>query len=169
MPLRQLPLAIPNDRTFDLELNFPALLEKAIDWASNLESTVLESGLELTPTQRIDARLAGVKEPARIRLQITNHMPMPEDALLRAANDQVHLITPGALGLTIGYGVIVRAGHEHVRRLLVHEFVHVAQYERMGGMDAFLEEYLTQILRVGYDQAPLEYEAQRRTDAIVGR
>jgi hypothetical protein len=151
----------------DLHQDFPAFLEKAIDWASDLESQVLESGVELTMTQRIDAQLAGVKEPARIRVLVTSEIPMPADPLLQAANDRVRLVTPDGPGLTVGYGVIIRRGHEKQRRLLVHEFVHVAQYERLGGMDGFLHDYLAAVIRDGYENSPLEQEATQRANAIV--
>jgi len=37
--------------------------------------------------------------------------------------------------------------------------VHVAQFERFGGIHAFLAKYLREILENGYDAAPLELEA----------
>lgn len=152
----------------DLEHEFPVLLEKAIDWASDLESHVLEEGVELVRDQLIDARLAGVKEPARIRLLVQHEMPLPSDELLRSANQQARLLTSDSPGLTLGYGIIIRKGHQHERRLLVHEFVHVGQYERLGGMDKFLHRYLTEMIRDGYENSPLETEARRRTATIVG-
>ena len=46
-------------------------------------------------------------------------------------------------GLTAGYGVIVRRDCANNLRLLTHEFVHVAQYERWEERD-FLQEYIQQ-------------------------
>lgn len=152
----------------NLDAHFPALLEKAIDWVSDLEAHVLEEGVELTPDQLIDARLAGVSQPARIRLLVSRRMPMPEDSLLAEANRQVRLVSPDAGGLTVGYGIILRAGYEHQRRLLVHELVHVGQYERLGGLDGFVRQYLVEITSQGYDNAPLEREAETRAEAIAG-
>lgn len=147
---------------------FPALLSKAIDWASDLEAAALESGKELDDSQRIDARLAGVKEPARIRLLIQPAVPVPDDEVLAAANSQVGFITADSPGLTVGYAVFVKEGVPDERRVLVHEFVHVGQYERMGGIEGFLEEYLSELINVGYDHAPLETEAANRCNAILG-
>lgn len=152
----------------DLLENFSLLLDKAIDWASDLEAQVLESGVELTAEQSIDARLAGVKEHARVRVLFAEEIPLPDEPTLAAANQQVRLITPTDSALTLGFGIIIREGYSDLRRLLVHEFVHVAQYERFGGMERFLQEYLTQIIRDGYQGAALENEAAVRTNVILG-
>ena len=45
-------------------------------------------------------------------------------------------------------------------RLLAHEFVHVAQYERLG-REGFLQEYIQQIAAHGYPDPPFELEAIR--------
>jgi hypothetical protein len=44
-------------------------------------------------------------------------------------------------GLTAGYGVIVRRDCANNLRLLTHELVHVAPYERLG-REGFLQEYI---------------------------
>jgi hypothetical protein len=42
-----------------------------------------------------------------------------------------------------------------------HEFVHVAQYERLG-REGFLQEYVQQIAAHGYLDAPFELEAEAK-------
>jgi hypothetical protein len=64
-------------------------------------------------------------------------------------------------GLTAGYGVIVRLDCTRNLRLLTHEFVHVAQYERLG-REGFLQEYIQQIAAHGYLNAPFEQEAEAK-------
>jgi hypothetical protein len=46
-------------------------------------------------------------------------------------------------------------------RWLAHEFVHVAQYERLG-REGFLQEYIQQIAAHGYPDAPFELEAEAK-------
>ena len=67
-------------------------------------------------------------------------------------------------GLTAGYGVIVRLDCTDNLRLLAHEFVHVAQYERLGKV-GFLQEYIQQIAAHGYRHAPFELEAEAKSRA----
>ena len=64
-------------------------------------------------------------------------------------------------GLTAGYGVIVRRDCANNLRLLAHEFVHLAQYERLG-REGFLQQYIQQIAAHGYPDAPFELEAEAR-------
>ena len=64
-------------------------------------------------------------------------------------------------GLTAGFGVIVRLDCMRNLRLLAHEFVHVAQYERLG-REGFLQEYIQQIAAREYPNAPFELEAEAK-------
>jgi hypothetical protein len=59
------------------------------------------------------------------------------------------------------YGVIVRLDCADNLRLLAHEFVHVAQYERLG-REEFLQEYIQQIAAHGYLSAPFELDAEAK-------
>ena len=65
-------------------------------------------------------------------------------------------------GLTPGYGVTVRRDCANNLRLLAHEFVHVAQYERLG-REGFLQQYFQQIAAHGYLNAPFELEAEAKS------
>jgi hypothetical protein len=65
-------------------------------------------------------------------------------------------------GLTAVYGVIVHRDCANNLRLLAHEFVHVAQYERLG-REGFLQEYIQQIAAYGYQKAPFELEAEAKS------
>ena len=62
-------------------------------------------------------------------------------------------------GLTAGHGVIVRLNRTRNLRLLTHEFVHAAHYERLE-REGFLQEYIQQIAAHGYPEAPFELEAE---------
>jgi hypothetical protein len=52
-------------------------------------------------------------------------------------------------GLTLGYAILICHGHMS-HRLLSHECRHVAQYEQVGSIAAFLSAYLGAIVQVGY-------------------
>ena len=74
---------------------------------------------------------------------------------------QVGLLIADTGGLTAGYGVIVRLDCTRNLELLAHEFVHVAQYERLG-REGFLQEYIQQIAAHAYADAPFELEAEAK-------
>jgi predicted SprT family Zn-dependent metalloprotease len=46
--------------------------------------------------------------------------------------------------MTFGHGIVIRNG-SHGRELIAHELAHVMQYERFGGIDAFLKEYIKEV------------------------
>jgi hypothetical protein len=91
---------------------------------------------------------------------------MPEESVLRAAAEQTGLISPFTVGLTLRYGIYIRADHWGERRLVIHELAHTAQYERLGGFDEFLAAYLEECLTNGYPDGPLEQEARRIENEI---
>jgi hypothetical protein len=52
------------------------------------------------------------------------------------------------------------------RRIIAHECVHTAQYERLGGFAEFLRDYLHECLEVGYPAGPLEQEAIHKSEQV---
>ena len=144
----------------DLADLLPALLPRAIAWAEALSRAILQSGAPLTSADLALARSVGVGNPENIRLSVVDRIPVPEDAQLRLAALEAGLLAPDTLGLTLGYAVLVRRGHEARPRLLSHEFRHVYQYERAGTIASFLSMYLREIVTHGYADAPSEVDAR---------
>jgi len=148
----------------DLRQALPVLLPDAIAWAEARAREVAQTGSPLSERGIAIARAAGVERPEVIRVAVVGSLPLPEHHGLRAAALQTGLLGPDTAGLTLGYSVYVRRGHETVR-LLSHEFRHVYQYERLGSIAAFLPVYLQQIVDVGYDNAPFEIDARAHEQA----
>ncbi len=148
---------------------FRRYLPLACAWAAEQEQFILENGTPLTAAQMLDADLACVAHPERIRLLAVKHMPLPAHPILQAAAEAIKLITPQTAGLALRYGMFIRLDYWGQRRLLVHEFAHTAQYERLGGLCPFLECYLYECLVIGYNSAPMEREAIAVADRICGQ
>jgi hypothetical protein len=122
--------------------DFERLAPLAYEWAKIQEASILEHGVPLTAAQIADARRAGVRDPGRIRVLVVDRIPLPEDKELADAARRVQIITDASRGVTVGYGIIIRADGWRNRELLVHQFAHVAQCERSGGLQTFVSEYL---------------------------
>lgn len=135
------------------------ILPKAIAWAEARSSEILASGVPLSDFGRRLAHLAGVNQPERVRVAEVATMPLPDDPQLREATLAAGLLGPDTIGLTLGYGIYIKAGRSS-NRLLSHECRHVYQYEEAGSIAAFLPLYLEQILSVGYTAAPFEVDAR---------
>ena len=112
-------------------------------WAQEQEAFVLKLGAPLTTQQLADAERVGVKDAARVRVLPVDRMPMPGNLELAEAARRAQIITDSSPAVTIGHGIIMRADRWSDRELLLHQLVHVAQCERCGGLDAFVEAYLT--------------------------
>jgi hypothetical protein len=143
------------------------LLPGVVRWAERRAAEVMRVGVPLSEEETELARRAGVKEPQRIRIEVRERIPMPGSRLLRVLAMQVGLsLEP--VGLSLGYGIVVRAREGRNSRLITHEFVHTAQYERLGGMKPYLRQYLRECLLFGYSNAPMEEEAVVETGRIFG-
>ena len=93
---------------------------------------------------------------------MVEEIPLPLHPLLREAAEITGLISPRTAGLALRYGIFIRSESWGERRLVVHELAHTAQYERLGGFQPFLEQYLYEcIIPPGYPFGPLEQEAKR--------
>jgi hypothetical protein len=135
-------------------------LPLACAWAEGQEQLVLKQGVALTDKQIADARRIGVAAPERVRLLQVDEIPLPEDPELHAAAKTTGLLSPDTAGLTLRYGILIRSPFWGARDLVVHELVHVWQYEQFGGFSPFLRQYLWEYLTLGYANAPMEQEAQ---------
>jgi len=139
---------------------FEMLLPLACAWGAEQERAILQSGVALSEGQLADARRVGVAQPERVRLLRVERIPVPTDPGLAAAAGATNLITPLTHGLTLRYGIFIRADCWGQRDLIVHELVHTSQYERLGGFEGFLRPYLLEcITPPGYPYGSMEQEA----------
>jgi hypothetical protein len=142
-----------------LMAKFDMLVPLASGWAAEQEQQILREGIPLSPALMEDAREAGVKEPEKVRLLQVETIPSPSHPLLQAACQATNFVPAEPRGLTIQYGVFLRSDCWMDRPVIVHELVHTAQYERLGGIEPFLRRYLFECATMGYSAATMEKEA----------
>jgi hypothetical protein len=135
------------------------LLPVAYAWAEKQELVLLEQGTPLSETQMADARRAGVVEPQKIRMLQVDTLPQPENEDVMFIAKHIGLFSSRSVGITIGHGIYLRHGFWEDRAVLVHECVHVAQYEKLNGIRPFLSAYLRECVDPGYPFGRLEQEA----------
>ena len=147
----------------------PLIIPLAVRWVQQQEKLILRTGIALSKNQIDDARQSGVCEPEKIRIAFVEAIPIPHGFLLGPLSRLTGLVSTNTAGITLGYGIYIRRRYSSDRGLLVHECVHVGQYERLGSIKAFLRDYLRECLDPGYPMGPLEQEAIQRAREIVGR
>lgn len=138
---------------------FERLIPLAARWAETLEARILSEGVLLSEEETADALALGVRAPERVRLLCLASVPTPDDLALRTAAAAVEFLTPATRGLALRYGIFIRVDCWRERGLIAHELVHTEQYERLGGIEPFLRQYLGECLTIGYPAAPMEQEA----------
>ena len=140
---------------------------KAVQWVTKMEKAILESGHRLSLARRKDAEAIGVRQPDDVRIIALDNIPLPSDPGLSQLATETGLITDRTVGITFGHGILLKNGAVD-RRLVAHELVHVMQYERFGGIEAFLKEYVQEVVfDPGYPHGPLEQEAERLADGVI--
>jgi len=145
---------------------FVFLFPKACAWTAEKEAHILQFGTELSDSQVNDAHAAGVSNPDKVRLLGVQRIALPKDPELARAALAFKLITPDTGGLTLGHGVFLVGECLSDRLTIVHELVHVSQYERLGGIPQFLRAYLHECNTIGYPNGPLEQEARKKSREI---
>ena len=132
--------------TYDLAAVLPKLLPQAIEWVELCSAEILSKGKPLNPK--------------RIRVELVETLPLPDDQMLRDVALQTGLLGPDMTGVTFGYGIY--ACKDHIsNRLLAHECRHVFQYESAGSIAAFLPVYLQEIIENGYFECSFEVDARQ--------
>jgi hypothetical protein len=129
-------------------------------WAARMERRALRHGRPLNRRELALARKAGVRHPDRIRVLVVEEMPSAGLPWMRHLAARWGLSMDGVIGLCLRYGIFLRRRPARLETF-VHECVHTAQCERLGGLAAFLSRYLGECLEHGYDRAPMEMEAER--------
>lgn len=128
-------------------------------WVANQERRILREGRKLTDEEKTWAATVGVEQVDRVRVLDILKVPLPgSPATNFIANRFRYPLDP--IGLAAQHGIYLRRDSKNDPSLLVHELVHVAQYERLGGIRPFLIQYLEECLRDGYWEASMELEAR---------
>ena len=141
------------------EEQFKVLLPTACTWAEEQENIIMRYGVPLSAVQTADAIKIGVEHPEKVRLLKVTRIPLPDYRALCTAADAMQLISPLTKGITFRYGIFIRADCWGDRQLVCHELVHTSQYEKLGGLQQFLQQYLQECLTIGYPASPMEQEA----------
>ena len=137
-------------------------------WVREQERRILRNGRPLNETEIEYARRTGIPCPECVRLLVLPEIPTPADGFLGTLARLFRFPLFAASGMALGHGIYLADEVAGNRTILVHELVHVSQYERLGGIRRFLKDYLDQCLTDGYENAELEREANETAARICG-
>ncbi len=138
----------------------PLLLPLTVRWANKHNHKIQQEGEPLTSKEIHLAQQVGVVDAEKVRLLIVPSIPTPNHPILKKAAKALGFMTSSPAGLTLEHSIYICENFRS-ERLLSHELRHVQQYEHYGSIKQFLREYLSQVLKHGYYDAPLEVDARR--------
>ena len=136
-----------------------SLIPMASEWVEAQETIILANGVPLTEKQRSIASKIGIKNIDKIRLLQVKSIPEPDNSILNEASKAIGFISSQTLGITYQYGIYIRHDFWENESLIKHELTHTLQYERLGGISNFLNQYIKECIYYGYNNSPLEKEA----------
>lgn len=122
---------------------FQELLPVAYEWAQAQEDFVLTRGAPLSSRHLADAKLAGVQDCERVRVLVVDRIPLPENPALAEAARRTGIISHETRCIGFGHALIIRADAWGDRELVLHNLVHIAQSERAGSLEHWVEQYLS--------------------------
>lgn len=122
----------------------------------------MRQGRPLSGTEAAAAWAVGVRQPEMIRVAVVPEVRMPGFRWMQRLAARLGFDGSHTSGMALRYGILVRADDADNPRLLLHECVHTAQYERIGSLSGFLRRYLVECLRDGYACSTLEREASEQ-------
>ncbi|MBK8454286.1 MAG: hypothetical protein WAQ53_12230 [Thiofilum sp.] len=132
-------------------------LKPATEWYMGMEQVLLPQGRPLTAAEKNLAAKVGVKNAYKVRVVVTDNMPVPND-LLGSMAVLFKSNTARETGRAMGYALLMRPQYANNQQLLAHLLGYVAKIEQVGHR-AFLEQYATEMLIDGYNQSKLVKEA----------
>ena len=140
---------------------FDLIVQLMVNWSGQWQQHILKHGAPLDDKGIQDAKCVLIAAPEKVRVLEVPNVPMPPQRLLYSTLVKSGVFSLDACGLTLEYGIFLKTGALPLQYWLTHELVHVAQYERMGGLALCQRQYLQECLRVGYEQSALEQEAHQ--------
>ena len=152
---------------FWVKILVKAMLPLVSWWVRKHEAVILRDGRPLSDWENKWAIEVGISKPEDVRVLPIARVPTPGSGFLHLFSGFTPFTPSSTTGLAANYGIFLDATQATNPNLLVHELAHVAQYEKLGGIEAFLKEYLTQCLSDGYWDSTMEQEARNAAEAFT--
>lgn len=134
------------------------ILRAALEWADAMVQEAIRDGRSLSEDELATARRIGVAHPEEIRI-VLGPIPLPKAISLAKWIERMG-IGEQPEGLTLGYAIFLDCGLNIPKGLLVHELRHCYQGEQAGSLNGFVCQWLSEIAKFGYLDAPMEVDAR---------
>jgi hypothetical protein len=82
-----------------------------------------------------------------------------QEKLILSSN--LGLISENTIGITFRHGIYIRSDYWQDDSLLNHELTHTMQYERLGGICNFLNQYIKSVFTLGIIKVRLKLKLEK--------
>ena len=96
---------------------------------------------------------------------IVNELPCPPKAVVMQLGLS-QLLSPSAVGITLNNTYYLKPKVAGQLRVHFHELIHVLQWQALGPLP-FIQRYMSEVIKYGYRQAPLEETAYGFEDNFI--
>ena len=146
--------------------SFNAILSQAQLWVKQQEEKFSHSGRQLSIQEFFMAKAMGVQYPEQVRVVVIADFPIPTQQPLLNEYKNIGFTSPEVGGQAFGYTILIKPRYAGKDWLLLHELVHVAQFERIG-IKRFVARYLTELKTLGYRDSLIEIEAREKSQSYI--
>lgn len=137
-------------------------------WVVRHQKRISETGYPLNEKWKGYASELGVLEVEKVRVKVVKKIPIPFYRLISWLGGTVNIQLIDIGGMTLGHSIYVVREVALNPRIMAHELVHVAQYEKIG-LSKFLETYVVDCITEGYQNCNMEIEAERLSKLVETR
>lgn len=138
----------------------------AASYVNHYDTLGYQEGQKISPCMIERARAIGVLNPEKVRIVNQTNLPKPSDALTLELYKKIGVDKDSVGALTLGHSIYIKPKYYQSYNILLHEFVHVMQMERLG-VKKYVEDYIVQSLSLDYYKVPLEAEAFEKSAIIA--
>ncbi len=135
------------------------LIKYIVAYGKKREKDIIKNGVPLELVNLKDAYKLGVAHPDKIRIQYMNRIQVPYFIHLIQLIYNARFPLEWPKGIAYGYGIQILKKRKLDRILIAHELVHVRQHEMLGGTEKFIEQYVIECIKAGYENNLFEKEA----------
>ena len=136
-------------------------------WLWHQERKALRLGRKLNDEEITWAKKIGIEHPEKIRIYLIDQVPTPAPTFIENILQKRGFPAGNAAGMSMRYGIYAKEKYASNKSLIAHELVHTHQYERFGSLSKFLIVYLKEVMLLGYNNSPLEHEANITSEIVL--
>ena len=124
-------------------------ISNLLAFANECQDEIMSKGRNLTADELAIAKMLNIKSHGKIRILVVEDIPRSLNPVLNELCDKLGFINneegKQTRGITFGNGIYTRKGITKPFQNIVHELVHVSQYEKLGGIKEYMAQYILEI------------------------